>query len=568
MELIGPHQVLGLLADLTLHGGQQLRRDGRIQNILQHIPQCLVLFRVVPGQIGHQVPHQSLGNGGIDGVHTHMVAVVGAPAQSQLAEVAGSDDDTAGLVGNIHQHLGALPGLGVFKGDGVIGHIVSDVLKVAADTGGDVHGAQRRAQLLCQDHGVVPGAVRGAEARHGHRHDLCHGTVQHLHGKARDQHRQSGVQSAGEAHHGRLGTGMLHPLLEAQRGNEQNLPAPGVPVLFSLGNKGLGSDIPGELGGDGRQGKAAVILLFLRVAEGLGPAALVAKLLHVDFREKQSVFKPLFPQQRSVFRNELVRAEHHVGGGLALSGAGIEIPAQQFCRLGRHQLAAIAVLAQDLITGREVADHRGPGPGHGNGRRFRRPQVLADLKAQHQLRQILTRKNLPGAEGYRLLPAEGNVVILRRCRSKLPLFVKLPIIGQMGLGYNAQNRSFLYNDRTVIQFVVHSHRHAHGGYDLQVPGRLQYRGQSLFGPPQQGILIKKIPAGIARQSQLRQHQHLGSSLLGRTHHGKGLLGIVITVRQTQRRRAAGHGNKTVLHEQNLLSHGLDFTRYCTPLFSP
>ena len=568
MELIGSHQILGLLADLPLYGGQQLRRDGGIQNILQHIPQSFVLFRIVPGQIRHQVPHQSLGNGGVDGIHAHMVAVVGAPAQSQLAEVAGSDDNAAGLVGNIHQHLGPLPGLGVFKGDGVIRHIVSDILEVAADAGGDIHGAQRGAQLLCQDHGVVPGAVRGAEARHGHRHNLCHGTVQHLHGKARNQHRQSGVQSAGEAHHRRLGAGMLQPLLEPQRGNEQNLPAPGVPVLLALGNKGLGSDIPGELGGDRRQGKAAVILLFLRIAEGLGPAALIAELLHVDFGEKQSVFKALFSQQRSVFRDQLVGAEHHVGGGLALSGAGIEIAAQQLCRLRCHQLAAIAVLTQDLVAGREVADHRGAGPGHGRGRRLRRPQVLADLKTQHQLRQILTGKNLPGAEGHRLLAAEGNVVILRRCGRKLPLFVKLPVIGQMGLGYDAQNGSLLYNHRAVIQFVVHPHRHSHGGDDFQIPGRLQHRGQGLFGTPQQGILIEKIPAGIARQSQLRQHQHLGPGLLGRAHHGKGLLSVVITIRQTQRRRAAGHGNKTVLHEQNLLSHGLDFIRYCTPLFLP
>ena len=247
VQLVGPHQVLRLLGDLPLHGGQQLRGDGGIQNILQHVVEGLVLAGVVPGKIAHQMAHQGLGDGGVDAVHAHMVAVVGAPAQRQLTEVAGADDNAAGLVGDVHENLGALPGLAVFKGDGVVFHIVADVLEVAADTVGNVDGAQGRAHLFGKDDGVIFGAVGGAEAGHGDGDDLAGRAVQHLHGKARNQDGQGGIQAAGKADDGGPGAGMLHALLEAQRCDKQNLAAALVPVRLTLGHEGHGGDIAGEL---------------------------------------------------------------------------------------------------------------------------------------------------------------------------------------------------------------------------------------------------------------------------------------------------------------------------------
>ena len=44
VELIGPHQVLRPLADLTLDRRKELRRDRRVQDILQHVGQILVLL--------------------------------------------------------------------------------------------------------------------------------------------------------------------------------------------------------------------------------------------------------------------------------------------------------------------------------------------------------------------------------------------------------------------------------------------------------------------------------------------------------------------------------------------
>ena len=122
-------------------------------------------------------------------------------------------------------------------------------------------------------------------------------------------------------------------------------------VLLPLRDKGHGGHIPGELRvGDGQR-KAFVILPLHNLRKHLGPAALTAELLHVDLGDQKSVFKPLFTQKRAMLPNQLVGAEHRVGGGLSLAGAGVEIAAQEPCALGRHQLAAIGVLTDHLIAG-------------------------------------------------------------------------------------------------------------------------------------------------------------------------------------------------------------------------
>ena len=124
----------------------------------------LVLLRLVPGHIGHQTAHQGLGDGGIDTVHAHVVAVVGGPAQGQLREVSGTHHQSAALVGHVHEHLGALPGLAVLKGHIVVVHGLANVLEVLSNRRADVDAPEGGPQPLGQLHGVVPGALGGAEA--------------------------------------------------------------------------------------------------------------------------------------------------------------------------------------------------------------------------------------------------------------------------------------------------------------------------------------------------------------------------------------------------------------------
>ena len=89
--------------------------------MLVFVAACLVL---------HQVSYQRFGNGGIDTVHAHVVAVVGGPAKCQFAHVARAHHEASRLAGSVHEHLGAFARLGVFVGQVVHAGIVADVAEV------------------------------------------------------------------------------------------------------------------------------------------------------------------------------------------------------------------------------------------------------------------------------------------------------------------------------------------------------------------------------------------------------------------------------------------------------
>ena len=167
MELVGAHQVLGPLGDLPLLGGEQLRRDGGVQNVPEDGGQPGVLLLGLVSGVAGEVAHQGLGDGAVYAVHGHVVAVVGGPAQGQLAEVAGSDDQPPPLIGQVHQYLSALPGLAVLEGDRQVLHGLTDVPEMDPHRLADVHRAEMGADALGQHLGVGFGAGGGAEARHG-----------------------------------------------------------------------------------------------------------------------------------------------------------------------------------------------------------------------------------------------------------------------------------------------------------------------------------------------------------------------------------------------------------------
>ena len=295
---------------------------------------------------------------------------------------------------------------------------------------------------------------------------------------------------------------MLQPLLQAQGGDEQDLPAAGIPVLPALGHKGLGRHVAGQLGlGDGEGEGDFQQALSLR--EHLGPAALIGQSLHVKLRDQQPAVEPVLRQQRAVFRDHLMGAEHHVGSGLALAGAGVHVAAQQLGGLHGYQLAAVAVLSDEVVAGRQIADDSSPRLGQPDGGRVRRPQVLANLKAQHQVRDLPAGEQDLRCKGDGLLSAQCYRARHLGCRGELALLVKFPVVGDMGLGHHAQNLSLLDNSGAIIQLLVHAHRQAHRRHHLQIPGGLQHRGQRLLSTPQQGFLIEQVAAGIAGEPQLR-----------------------------------------------------------------
>ena len=91
------------------------------------------------GEVAYEVAYQGLGDGGVDTVHGHMIAVVGGPAEGELGEITGTDDHTAGLVGDVHKDLSPFSGLRVFIGDIMDIDIMTDVAQVDGNGFFDVY---------------------------------------------------------------------------------------------------------------------------------------------------------------------------------------------------------------------------------------------------------------------------------------------------------------------------------------------------------------------------------------------------------------------------------------------
>ena len=120
----------------------------------------------VVGRPADEGPDQGLGDAGVDPVHRHMVAVVGAPAEGEFAEVAGADDEAAFGVGDVHQDLRALTRLGVLISNVLGDAVVPDVTEMPLDGFRDGNLAGGDAQPGHQVDRVVFRAGGGPEPGH------------------------------------------------------------------------------------------------------------------------------------------------------------------------------------------------------------------------------------------------------------------------------------------------------------------------------------------------------------------------------------------------------------------
>ena len=82
VQLVRAHQILGLLSNLTVaRRRQKLGGHRRVEDIEQDLGNTPA--KDISG-ITYQMAHKRLGHARVDGVHAHVVAVIGSPAERQL----------------------------------------------------------------------------------------------------------------------------------------------------------------------------------------------------------------------------------------------------------------------------------------------------------------------------------------------------------------------------------------------------------------------------------------------------------------------------------------------------
>ena len=197
--------------------------------------------------------HQGLGHGGVDAVHAHVVAVVGGPAQGQLGEVAGAHHQAAAAGWRCPSAPGCAPGPGRFQRSRPArpwtgrcpGSGCCTAAPMSMRPAGWPPAARASSTALSRVRSVVPkqGMVTAMHVAGGA------GPAAPWRAPVTSRARVA-VQPAGQAHHRRLGAGVLQPLFQAQCGLDvQDLARSARPrSLGVVGHEGRGVDTAGEGG--------------------------------------------------------------------------------------------------------------------------------------------------------------------------------------------------------------------------------------------------------------------------------------------------------------------------------
>ena len=534
----------------------QFGRNLRIQNGVQHIRRPALML---PGRHpADQVPDQGLRHPAVDIVVAHMVAdTIGAPAQGQFRQVAGAQHEGPVLVGQPEQIVGAQARLHILEGDVVdrlaAGERVADGLQHGPGGRADVDLGPRDAQRLHQGPGVRLRPLRGREAGQGPGQNTRPRQAQPVEGAAGDQQGLGRIQPARDADHQPLGARRLHPAHQPLYLDVEGL----VAVLIQPGRvvRHEGEAVEGaqEVGGRSRpclerDDRRRFPLQPRAVREGAVAQPVQPYTLDVDVGDRQPAVRgePLALDQ---FRPELVdrrlTVPGKVGGALAPARGGKDIGRQGPHRLAGAQHSPLVRLADDDVRGRQVQQNSRACERRAGGRRLRSPEVLTDLGSEDEAGTVdrledQARRKIHGlaVQNHRVFRAAGS-----RCEPAL--LIIFAVVGQIGLGHDAEHGPGTQNHGAVVEGVAAPHRCPdHRDHTRRVRGPGQDSDLPLH-LGQQGVLHHQVIDGVAAQRQLRKDDQIDALRARLSDQGDMLSRIGGGVGGVNHRRCGGHADEAV-----------------------
>ena len=238
------------------------------------------------------------------------------------------------------------------------------------------------------------------------------------------------------------------------------------------------------------------------------PAPFMTDFVQIQLRKNRLVFESRsLCQHASVLCDHMMPGKNEILRGFPVPRARIDIAAQKPRARGCDQILSVGILANCLIGGGQVDDHRRARLCQHSRRRVHDPDILAQLTAHHKPFQIPAGKQQISAKGYGLSQHFDLGQFPAACR-KMPHFIKFPIVWNVLLRDKSQNRAILKRCRHIVKLSVFFKGKPHKGQRI-VPFRmLQHRLQPFQAFFQQAFLQKQILTGIPGQAQFRQNDQL------------------------------------------------------------
>ena len=517
---------------------------------------------------------KGLGHADVDGIHRHVIAVVGAPAKRHLGHIAGADDEPVRLVCKIHQNLCPLSGLSVLVGDVMHRRVMADVAEMKIHRLADVDLAERRPDRFGHLAGIPVGPVCRPERRHRHRENVAPVNAKQVERACRDEQRQRRVESARDADDRRFCPDMLVPLCKSSRLNGKNLLAArsslrpvgrhkGMRIdetvleirrrLFHV-NRNMQESVRGQhrceieprqrIRAGARRRPAE---RRSRAVAGVDPLPVMDDPLHVHIRVRDSGLKETsLSQNRPVLGDEVLPGVDHVRSGFTLAGVRVNIGRYGFAGDGGDEELSVLRLADHLVRGGQIDDHRRARRGELHVRRGCDPHILAELRTDAQPADCVHIKQNMASE-RNLFSAERSLRRLRLARLEPPLLVKLRIIRQKPLRNERQNPSVLNGRRHIVEHAVSPQRKTHEQNRVRSPRVPRDPREFLLRPAQQRLLQEQIRARISRQHQLREHDNSRAARSRPVKIPHHRFRIEPHIRHPDLRRDGRHLDESVLH---------------------
>ena len=245
------------------------------------------------------------------------------------------------------------------------------------------------AQRSHQVQRVAVGAAGSSESGHRDAGDTAARDVQLVEGAHRHEQRQRRIESSRYADDGRARPGVAYSLGQTADLDVEYFAAALVAARIvgrdermrvERAEQSVGSGIPGPFHRDAPEGGGAA---FQPECVGSAPHGL--QPFDVYFANEQlfverEAFR--FAQHGSVFGDERIAGEDHIGRRLAESGRAVQVGRHSASRLLLDERAQVGVLAGHFVAGRQVDDQMRAGRGLKRRGRYGHPKVFAQFDAE------------------------------------------------------------------------------------------------------------------------------------------------------------------------------------------